>query len=165
MNTGKNLRWLWLALVVVVIDQLTKWLVVGNMEYRSGFNVFEWGSFGFNMVYVHNYGAAFSFLAEQGGWQRWLFALIAIAVTVGLTWRMRVLESWRSWQLMSMALLIGGAIGNCYDRVVLGYVVDFLDFYWARYHWPAFNVADMAIVAGAALLIFEGWLDKPKQQE
>lgn len=161
MNTGKNVRWLALALVVIVLDQLTKWLVVGTMDYRSGFNVFEVGAFGFNMVYVHNYGAAFSFLADQSGWQRWFFALIALGVTVGLTWRISVIESWRRWQLASMALLIGGAIGNCYDRVMHGYVIDFLDFYWGAYHWPAFNVADMAIVAGAALLILEGWLDRP----
>lgn len=163
MSNGKNAHWLWLALLVIVLDQWSKWLVVASMDYHTGFNVFALGQFGFNMVYVHNYGAAFSFLADQAGWQRWLFAIIAVAVTLCLSWRVVIIEPWRRWQLASMALLIGGAVGNCYDRVVLGYVVDFLDFYWGRYHWPAFNVADMAIVGGAALLIGESWLDRQPQ--
>jgi signal peptidase II len=162
----RNARWLLLSVVVFVLDQWTKNLVVAHFSYREILPVFAAGErAGFNLVLAHNYGAAFSFLANQPGWQRWFFAGIALVVSVGLTvWLLR-LPMQNRWLLLSLSLLVGGAVGNLYDRALLGYVVDFLDFWYAGYHWPAFNVADSAICVGAAVLLLEQWLDGSKLEQ
>ncbi len=149
-----GLIYLWLSCLVIVLDQLSKYLCVTRIE--AGTMGIEVTPF-FNLVHVYNYGAAFSFLADMGGWQRWFFA--GIAVVIGLGFLLLLRRTPRSHRLTctAFALFIGGAAGNLIDRVVLGYVVDFLlfyirgeDFFWA---YPAFNIADIAVCSGAVLLI------------
>lgn len=142
--------WLWLSLLLVAADQVTKWLAVANLEYLVPVPVIE----GFwNWTLVHNYGAAFSFLSDAGGWQKWFFAGLAavVSVVMALWLRLTPRADWRN--ALPLALVIAGAIGNLIDRVRYGYVVDFVDWYVGKHHWPAFNVADSAIVAGAVLLV------------
>lgn len=149
----------WLIVAIVLADQFTKWLVVANMDLFQRINLLPF----FDLVHVRNYGAAFSFLSDQGGWQRWFFTVIAIAISAVIAWLLRrqtqemVIANW------SFALILGGAMGNLIDRIRLGYVVDFLDFYVGSYHWPAFNVADSAIVIGAGLMIYEGFFGKSSE--
>ncbi|KLV04428.1 lipoprotein signal peptidase [Photobacterium aquae] len=157
-----GVRWLWLAVLVFIVDIASKFLVMNTMEYGWP-NRIEILPF-FNLLYVHNYGAAFSFLSDAGGWQRWLFTAIALGVCGLLTFWMRRLPATSKLANISYALIIGGALGNLFDRLYHGFVVDFLDFYIGKNHWPAFNIADMAICIGAGLIILEGFLsDRDKQ--
>jgi signal peptidase II len=142
--------WLSLSLLIVLFDQFTKILIVG--AYRLG----DWTrvtSF-FNIVRVHNEGAAFSFLADAGGWQRWFFTVVGLVAVVVIVWLLRSSASQRLFAF-SLSMILGGAIGNIIDRVRFGYVVDFLDFHAAGIHFPAFNVADSAITCGAICLILD----------
>jgi signal peptidase II len=147
------LRWLGLALAIFIADQFTKVLIVGY--YRLGEATYI-ASY-FNIVRAHNTGAAFSFLAGASGWQRWFFTVIGIAAAVFITWMLR---SHPGQKLFSFALacILGGAIGNVVDRLLHGYVVDFIQVHWRGWYFPAFNVADSAITIGAALLILDEWL-------
>ena len=155
----RNSLWLLLSAVVIALDLWTKSLVTAHFEYREVLAVVP----GFNLVLAHNTGAAFSFLAQAGGWQRWFFAGIALVVSVVLVlWLLR-LAAGKHGLAMGIALLLGGAIGNLHDRILLGYVVDFIDVYYGAYHWPAFNLADSAIVAGAGLLLLDAFFDKSVQ--
>ena len=149
-SSGGLLPWLGLALLLIIADQFTKVLILGY--YRLGDATYV-TSF-FNVVRVHNSGAAFSFLASAGGWQRWFFTGIGIAAALFIVW---MLKSHPGQKLFSfaMACILGGAIGNVIDRTLHGYVVDFLDFHWVGWHFPAFNVADSAISVGAACLILD----------
>ncbi|GLP97147.1 signal peptidase II [Paraferrimonas sedimenticola] len=148
-----GLPWLWVALVMLGLDQLTKYLVLQNFSLHQVEAILPV----FNLTYVRNYGAAFSFLHDAGGWQRWFFTALAVGVSLLLSWWLRN-QPKALWRLnLCYALIIGGAIGNLIDRLVHGYVVDFLDFYWGTAHFPAFNVADMAISVGAGLLILEAF--------
>jgi signal peptidase II len=144
--------WLWLSLavLVLVIDQLTKWLIVGQFALGDGRIVTGF----FNLVRAHNTGAAFSFLAQAGGWQRWLFTGIGVLACVLMVWMLRSHPGQKLFGF-AIACILGGAIGNVIDRLVHGYVVDFLDFHWAGWHFPAFNVADSAITLGAACLLLD----------
>ncbi|WP_116475061.1 signal peptidase II [Zobellella maritima] len=151
-NSG--LRWWWLALVAILLDQLSKWLTVNYLDY--GYPGVQLAPF-FNLVHVYNPGAAFSFLADQDGWQRWFFAGLAGAVTIMLSiWMYKAPKSAR-WLPAAYALIIGGALGNVIDRLALGHVVDFLDFYVGNWHWPAFNLADSFIFVGAAMIIIDSF--------
>lgn len=144
------LRWLWLSLLLIAIDQATKWLAMTHLEYMRPVPFID----GFwNWTLVHNYGAAFSFLSDAGGWQKWFFSGLAFAVSTGMVLWLRVTPraDWRN--ALPLALVIAGALGNLIDRLRFGYVVDFVDWYVGRHHWPVFNVADSAIVAGAVLLV------------
>lgn len=152
--TDTGLRWWWLAIVTIVLDQITKWLTVNYLDY--GYPGVEIAPF-FNLVHVYNPGAAFSFLADQGGWQRWFFAGLAFAVTVLLSIWMYKAPRTARWMPVAYALIIGGAIGNVIDRLLLGHVVDFLDFYLGNWHWPAFNLADSFIFIGAAMIIIDSF--------
>ncbi|WNC67635.1 signal peptidase II [Thalassotalea nanhaiensis] len=152
-NTG--LRWLWLAIVMLILDQLTKQSVVALMDYRESINVLPF----FNLTYVHNPGAAFSFLADQGGWQRWFFTAIAGVVSILLVVWMAKTPKQDKLIAISFALILSGAVGNLIDRMMFGYVIDFLDFYVGNKHWPAFNVADSAIFVGAGLMILDAFRD------
>ncbi|MFA5531227.1 MAG: signal peptidase II [Thiohalomonadaceae bacterium] len=143
------MRWLWLSALVVVIDQVTKTLASNLLNLYEAVPVLP----GLNLTLMHNTGAAFSFLSEEGGWQRWFFAAIALVVSTLLVLWLRRLPAAQRWLHIAIALVIGGAIGNVWDRVVLGYVVDFIDVYAGRWHWPAFNVADSAITVGAVMLL------------
>ncbi|MBD8512806.1 signal peptidase II [Photobacterium sp. CAU 1568] len=151
-----GIRWLWLAVLVFAIDIGTKLLVMDSMGYGWP-NRIEVLPF-FNLLYVHNYGAAFSFLSDASGWQRWLFTAIALGVTALLMVWMRRTPASHIMVNSAYALIIGGALGNLFDRLYHGFVVDFLDFYIGQHHWPAFNIADSAICVGAGLIILEGFL-------
>ncbi len=142
--------WLGWAAVVLIVDQFTKVLILGYYHLGDSTPVTSF----FNIVRVHNSGAAFSFLASSGGWQRWLFTGIGVAAALLILW---LLKSHAGQKLFafSMASILGGAVGNVIDRVLYGYVVDFLDFYWRGWHFPAFNVADSAITLGATCLILD----------
>lgn len=153
-----GLRWLWLALLVFIADIGIKSLVMNSMGYGWEHRI-EVLPF-FNLIYVHNPGAAFSFLSDQSGWQRWLFTAIAFVVVMMLMAWMRKLPAQEKWNNSAYALIIGGALGNVCDRIVHGFVVDYLDFYFGNHHYPAFNLADSAICIGAIMLIFEGFRKK-----
>jgi signal peptidase II len=148
--SGAMLPWLGLALILLIADQFTKVLVLGY--YRLGDATYV-SSF-FNVVRVHNSGAAFSFLASASGWQRWFFTAIGIAAALFIVW---MLKSHAGQKLFSFALafILGGAVGNVIDRSLHGYVVDFLDFHYGGRHFPAFNIADSAITIGAICLILD----------
>ena len=144
------LAWLGLSVLLVAIDQWTKAVALASLEYLKPVPFID----GFwNWTLVHNYGAAFSFLSDAGGWQRWFFTGLAIVISLGLTvWLARTPRGdWRT--ALPFALVVAGAVGNVIDRIRFGYVVDFVDWYVGRHHWPAFNVADSAIVVGAVLLV------------
>ncbi len=147
---GGMLPWLGLALIILIADQFTKVLILGTYQLGDSTVVTSF----FNIVRVHNTGAAFSFLASAGGWQRWFFTAIGICATLFILW---MLKSHSGQRLFSFALacILGGAVGNVIDRVLYGYVVDFLDFHWRGMHFPAFNIADSAITIGAIALILD----------
>ena len=147
---GALLGWLLLAAAVFAADQWTKWLILGAYRLGDATRVTDF----FNIVRAHNSGAAFSFLAGASGWQRWFFTIVGIAAAIFIVWLLRSHPGQRLFSF-ALALLLGGAIGNVVDRLQHGYVVDFLDFHWAGWHFPAFNVADSAITVGAACLILD----------
>ena len=151
-NGNRANLWVWLgiALLVLLLDQFTKVLVLGAFQLGD---ITPITSF-FNLVRVHNHGAAFSFLAGAGGWQRWFFTGIGVAAAIFIVWMLRAHPGQKLFSL-AISLILGGAIGNVIDRLLHGYVVDFLDFYWGTWHFPAFNVADAGISVGAALLILD----------
>ena len=148
-------RWLLVSVVVIVLDQLSKAAISSHFVYGESYAVMPF----FNLVLAHNTGAAFSFLNDAGGMQRWLFSAIAIAASV---WIFLLLRKHQTQKLFCFALafILGGALGNLTDRIAYGYVVDFLDFYWGSYHFAAFNLADSAITCGAALLIWDSFKGK-----
>ena len=154
---GGMLPWLGLALILLIADQFTKVLIVGHYQLGDSTRVTSF----FNIVRVHNTGAAFSFLASAGGWQRWFFTVLGICAALFILW---MLKSHSGQRLFSFALacILGGAIGNVIDRVLYGYVVDFLQFHWSWLepifpggYFPAFNIADAAITVGAMALILD----------
>ena len=149
-------KWLWLALAIIVADHLTKWWVTASLDYQEFIPVLPF----FSLVLVHNTGAAFSFLADASGWQRWFFVSIGVIATVIIV-RLLKRHAYEPRLAFSLALVLGGALGNVIDRVALGYVVDFLYFHYRGFAWPAFNVADTAISIGAALLIWDSLRGKP----
>ena len=144
------LHWLAMALLIVLVDQFTKLLIVGSMQLGDSRIVTDY----FNIVRAHNSGAAFSFLADASGWQRWFFTGLGSVASVFMVW---LLRSHAGEKLFCFAIscVLGGAVGNVIDRVLYGYVVDFLDFHWIAMHFPAFNVADSAITLGASCLILD----------
>lgn len=137
-----------IALAVIILDQATKLLAAASLGYAQPVPIFP----GFNLTLMYNPGAAFSFLGDAGGWQRWFFIALALAVSGWLAMWMYKLGPHERWTGMALALLIGGALGNAIDRIYLGHVIDFIQVYWQQYYWPAFNIADSAITIGAGLL-------------
>lgn len=150
-SSAGKLKWLWLAALVIALDLGTKALATGVLTYGSPVPVMPL----FNFTLLHNTGAAFSFLAGADGWQRWFFVILALVVSAALVLWLRKLERYETWTAIAIALILGGALGNVYDRIVHGYVVDFLHFYWQNWHFPAFNLADTAITIGAAMMIID----------
>jgi signal peptidase II len=150
-------KWLGISVFVLVLDQLTKYLVRSTFGLHESIEVTPF----FNLVFVMNRGAAFSFLSTADGWQRELFIAIALAASVWIGWLLRK-HPGEVLFCFALSLILGGALGNVIDRVLYGAVVDFLDFHAYGYHWPAFNVADTAISCGAALLVFEALTTKRK---
>lgn len=154
----RMIKWVWLSVVVIIADLVTKYFASANLEYATPVPIFP----SFNLTLLHNTGAAFSFLASESGWQRWFFTILAVVVSACLIRWLYTLRNDR-WLAISIALVLGGAIGNLYDRVTLGYVVDFLHFYWRDYHFPAFNIADSAITVGAGLMILDIFRKKDEE--
>lgn len=153
------LKWLWLSLLVIVLDQLTKYLASTLLSYYQPLAVMPL----FNLTLMHNTGAAFSFMNDAGGWQRWLFTLIALGVSIFLGLWLKRLTVQEKLQAVALALILGGAIGNVIDRMRLGYVIDFIDVYYATWHFPAFNIADSAITIGAVLIIYDSLFGAAKR--
>ena len=154
-----RLAWLGLSVLVFVLDQLSKVYVEGSLTlYQQIVVIPDY----FSWTLAYNTGAAFSFLADAAGWQRWLFALIAVSVsTVLVVWLKRLKPS-ETWLAIALALVLGGALGNLYDRVMLGHVIDFILVHWQnRWYFPAFNVADSAITVGAVMLALDMFKSKP----
>jgi signal peptidase II len=148
-------RWLAVAAIVIVLDQLSKAAISSHFAYHESLAVTPF----FNLVLAHNTGAAFSFLDDAGGAQRWLFSAIAVVASVWIVWLLHKHQSQKLF-CFALAFVLGGALGNLIDRIAYGYVVDFLDFYWGNYHFAAFNLADSAITCGAALLIWDSFKGK-----
>lgn len=144
------LKWLGVALAVIVADHLTKFWVSSTLDYQEFIPVLPF----FSLVLVHNTGAAFSFLADAGGWQRWFFIGVGVVATIVIV-RLLNRHAAEPRLAFSLALVLGGALGNVIDRVAFGHVVDFLYFHYRGFAWPAFNVADMAISVGAVLLVWD----------
>ena len=151
-----NMNLLWLSGLVVALDQLTKYLAETSLDYRMPVNVFT----GLNMTLVYNKGAAFSFLSDAGGWQRWFFMTLSIIISIALVYWLRSVDRNRKHLAWGLALILGGAIGNLIDRSLYGHVIDFIDVYYSSWHWPAFNIADSAITLGAGLLILDMFTHK-----
>jgi signal peptidase II len=151
------LKWLWISALVIAIDQITKWAVYIGMDYQSAIPVLPF----FSLVHVHNSGAAFSFLADETGWQRYMFLAIGVIASAFMLYLIR---KHRDDNLMavSLSLILGGAVGNIIDRLWHGFVVDFFYFHYRSFTFPAFNVADSAITVGATLLILESLFNMRK---
>lgn len=160
VSSRNGLWFLLLSLLVIILDQASKLWILANVPLYYDINILPI----FDITYVRNYGAAFSFLSDAGGWQRWFFTGIAAVVSVLLTYWMYKTDWREQRQLWSFGLILGGAIGNVADRLAHGFVVDFLHFYYQNWHFPAFNVADIAISCGAALLLLDGVIDMKKQK-
>lgn len=144
-------RWLWLSLFVLILDQASKQLAEASLQLSERIPLLPF----FNLTLAYNEGAAFSFLSDEGGWQRWLFSGLALLVTLVLVVWMKRLRSDERLLAIALALIIGGALGNLVDRMLWGHVIDFLDLYYRQWHWPAFNLADSAIVLGVSLFILD----------
>jgi len=148
-------KWLGLAALVVIVDQLSKYFVRSTFSLHESIEVTPF----FNLVFVFNRGAAFSFLSDASGWQRTFFITLALAASLWIVWLLRK-HATQVLFCFALSLILGGAIGNVIDRLVFGAVVDFLDFHLRGHHWPVFNVADSAISCGAALLVWEAFTAK-----
>jgi len=149
-------KWLGLALVVIALDQLSKLAAEHWLEYHQPVPVLPF----FNLTLSYNTGAAFSFLAGQAGWQRWLFAALAVAVSAFLIGWLRQIGDRDRWLSLSVSLVLGGAIGNLVDRLFYGHVIDFIELYYQRWSWPVFNIADSAITIGVIGLIAHSFFAK-----
>ena len=148
-----GLSFLWLSAVAFLLDLLTKYIVVQKFDLYESMNILPV----FNLTYVRNYGAAFSFLADHDGWQKYFFILLAVGISLMLAYFMKKNRADQTLQNAAYALIIGGALANMVDRAYNGFVVDFFDFYWDIYHYPVFNVADIAICIGAGLLALDAF--------
>ena len=154
------LKYLTISAVIIALDQVTKWLMVSWLSLYETVAVMPY----FNLTMAHNHGAAFSFLAQAGGWQRWFFIVLASVISIVLLVWLAKLKPHAKLEAISLSLILGGAIGNVIDRIQYGYVIDFLDVYIGTSHWPAFNVADSAICVGAVLLILDSFKSEPESQ-
>lgn len=151
-----GLVWLWLTLVMLIADQVTKIMISTQMKLYESIELIPV----FKITYVHNYGAAFSFLTDAGGWQRWFFSIIAITISGLLIWWLKKLPASNKLLGSAYALVLAGALGNLYDRLAYGYVVDFLHVFYKTWNFPVFNIADSAICVGAGLLLIDAFLEE-----
>jgi signal peptidase II len=152
------LIWLWLSALVIVIDQITKRVVDSTMQLYQSIELIPY----FQLTYMRNQGAAFSFLSGAGGWQRWFFIGLAVIASVFICFWLKKLNRSQRWEAIAWSLVLGGALGNLIDRILYGYVIDFLDAYIGDWHWPAFNVADSAITLGVAMLLLDSFKPQPR---
>jgi signal peptidase II len=150
---GSN--WLWLSFFVVLVDQVTKALVIGGVKFQDGIALLPI----LDIVYLENTGAAFSIFAEASGWQRWFFIGLAVCVSLALMLWLRRIRADQTMLAIGLSLVLGGALGNVIDRVMHGYVVDFIYFHWRTWYFPAFNIADTAISVGAGCLLLDAFLE------
>jgi len=153
MRNFSMLKWLGLSLFAILLDQGTKLAIDSSMKLYQSIPILPF----FKLTYVHNTGAAFSFLSEAGGWQRWFFAGLALAISCVIAVWLARLKQHETLLAVALALVLGGAIGNLIDRLAYGYVIDFLDVYYQTWHWPAFNIADSAITLGVVLMLLESF--------
>ncbi|MBK68830.1 MAG: signal peptidase II [Legionellales bacterium] len=153
------LRWYMLSFTVIIIDQITKYFAVEKLALHEVKSIYE----GFNLILIYNEGAAFSFLSDAGGWQRWFLIGVSCVVCVFIVVWMYQSISKSKCLLAGLSLILGGALGNLWDRLSLGYVVDFIEVYYKDLYWPAFNIADSAITIGAILLILDIFLKEPSK--
>ncbi|MCG8378335.1 MAG: signal peptidase II [Proteobacteria bacterium] len=147
-------KWLVLSVIILILDQVTKSYASSELILYQAVPVVP----GFNLTLMHNTGAAFSILSQAGGWQRWFFIVLASIISLAIIIWMFGLPKDRRWLLTALAFVLGGALGNLWDRINLGYVVDFIEVYYREWYWPAFNVADSAITIGAIMLIIDAFL-------
>lgn len=177
-NSHSMLKWLWITVLVIIIDQISKQWMSHNLQMYETVKIMPM----LNIYLAHNTGAAFSFLSAAGGWQRWLFTLIALAVSVGLVMWLRKLKPEEKGMAIGLAFILGGALGNVIDRILFGYVIDFIQFYYPGQRclpgfshvlfsqgpvcvWPTFNIADSAITIGVAVLILDSIIGLFKQRQ
>ncbi|KAA1188348.1 lipoprotein signal peptidase [Pseudohalioglobus sediminis] len=153
--------WYLLALIVVLLDQYTKWLATAYLDYGRPLEVFSW----FNLTLQHNTGAAFSFLSNAGGWQRWFFTAVAVIISTGLIVWLYMARRGHWLLALALGLILGGAIGNLWDRVALGYVVDFISVHYGGWYFPAFNIADSAITVGAGCMLLDGFIHREESDD
>ncbi|MEZ5572004.1 MAG: signal peptidase II [Halioglobus sp.] len=153
-----SLPWFLLSLVVIGLDQYTKGLATSGLEYGQPVRVFWW----FNLTLHHNTGAAFSFLNDAGGWQRYFFSITAMAISIVLAIWMYVMPRGQRLLAFGLALILGGALGNLWDRVALGFVVDFISVHYQNHYFPTFNIADSAISVGAACMLLDSFIHRDK---
>jgi len=143
--------WAWISILIIILDQASKLLADHFLQYHQPVDIMPM----FNLTLMYNKGAAFSFLANAGGWQRWFFLVLTSVVSIFIFMWLKKLKPHQVLQYTALALILGGAIGNLIDRAIYGHVIDFLDVYYQQHHWPAFNIADSAISIGAILLIYD----------
>jgi signal peptidase II len=155
------LIWVWLSLLVVVLDQVTKMWVSATLELHQSIGVLPF----FDLRLVHNEGAAWSLLADASGWQRWFLSGLAILISAVIVVWLSRLERQQRWLACALALILGGALGNVIDRVMYGYVIDFIDIYYQHRHWPVFNIADSAISVGAIMLLIDALWGHAEENE
>lgn len=154
------LKWLWLTALVIVLDQASKLLVDATMQLHETIELLPL----FQLTYVRNTGASFGFLAQAGGWQRWLFVGIASTASFAMIFWLKRLPKDRRWEAAAWSLVLAGALGNLIDRIAYGYVIDFFDAFYQHWHFPAFNVADSAITVGVGILLVEALIE-PRRVE
>ncbi len=152
------MNWLWLSTLVVILDQLTKQIAENALLLHQPLAVFP----GFNWTLMYNEGAAFSFLSQAGGWQRWFFIILSSVISIALIIWLKQLKKDQQVLAAGLAFILGGAIGNLIDRILFGHVIDFIEVYYQDLYWPAFNLADSAISLGAGLLILDIFLEHKK---
>ena len=153
-----QLRYLWISAVIVGLDQAAKLIAESQLPLHRAVNVFPY----FDWYLTYNKGAAFSFLADAGGWQRWFFTIASIVISVVIVVWIRKLEKHDHLTAISLCMILGGAIGNLIDRIYLGHVIDYIQVWLGSYPWPAFNIADAAISVGAAILIISSFVSPQK---
>ena len=154
-----GLAWIWISVLVIILDQASKLWMDSNLSFNQPVNILPF----FDLRLLYNEGAAWSFLANAGGWQRWFLAALAFGISIVLIVWLSKLERKQVWLAIALALVLGGAIGNLIDRVVYGHVIDFIDVYYQQWHWPAFNIADSAISVGAVMLVIDAILEGKKE--
>lgn len=155
------LKWIWISIGVVLLDQATKYVAESSLIWGQPVEIFPW----FNFSLAYNAGAAFSFLSDAAGWQRWFFIAVGIVAVIIIVFWMRQLSARERVTAVALALILGGAIGNIIDRVLWGHVIDFIDWHYRDWHWPAFNIADSAISVGVALMIIMIFVDRRRHSE
>ena len=162
LQTG--LQWLWVTIIFIVVDQATKLYAVYYFNEVVGVNAVVEVMPHFNFVLRYNPGAAFSFLADQGGWQVVFFSSVSILVSIALIIWLYSLSAKQKWLSLSLSFILAGAIGNLIDRIRIEKVVDFIDWYYGSYHWPAFNIADSVIMLGAVMMLLDGFFNKVEEE-